>query len=185
MIRNLLCLSLALISGNILAELCSVRTALSQYTNIVRRSAMRVETIRNVGVSNTSGAQYQELCRAVSNETDSVFRNMSQITTNAAERLVLMSTGWQYSEDYYLNVYDILADMAMSNLVTRAELEWYGMPDRNDLSNCIRCRYREPRVMNLAHSIYVVTADTNWYQSVVSGISYTNYLEEVSAGIWE
>lgn len=161
-----------------------VRQALDIYTNSVRRTLMRVETIRNVGMANTQGEAYRNLCRAVSNDVNATFRRLPEITTNAAERLVLMSTAWMGDENLYLSTYEVLADLAISNQVAKSELEWFGLPDRNDLSNCIRCRYREARVTNLVYKIAQVTGDTNQYRSVVSGESYTNYLEEVSAGLW-
>ena len=161
-----------------------VRHALDIYTNSVRRTLVRVETIRNVGVSNAQGEPYQNLCRAVSNDIAGTFLHLHEITTNAAERLVLMSTAWQWDENSYLDAYDVLAGLAISNRVSKSELEWFGMPDRNDLSNCIRCRYRETRVTNLVYKIARVTGDTNQCRAVVSGESYTNYLEEVSAGLW-
>jgi len=162
----------------------AVRQALDNYTNSVRRTLVRVETIRNVGVANTRGEAYRALCGAVSNDVAATFRRLPEITTDAAERLVLMSTAWQCDENGYLDAYVVLADLAVSNQVSGAELEWFGSPERNDLSNCIRCRYREPRVTNLVRKITQVTGKTNWCNAVISGASYTNYLEEVSAGLW-
>ena len=167
-----------------LADVSPLRSVLDQYVNSVKKASMRVETIRNVGVADAGGQAYLELCGAVSNSADVVFRDLPSVTTNAAERLVLMSTAWRYDEDYYLHIYSLLAEMALSNRVSKAELEWYGLPERNDLTNCIRCRYREPAVANLALRISQVTGDTNFYQTIISGAAYTNYLEEVSAGLW-
>jgi len=167
------------------ADIGEVRAALDQYTNSVRRTAVRVETIRNVGVPNVEGAAYCVLCQTVSNDVATVFHGMPQITTNAAERLLLMSTAWQYDENFYLRAYTVLADMALSNQVSSAELEWFSLPKRNDLANCIRCRYRESQVTNLAYKISQVTGDLNTYHEIVTGVSYTNYLEEVAAGLWQ
>jgi len=163
----------------------SVRSALDAYTNSVRRTAVRVETIRNVGVANIQGEAYRALCCMISNDVEAIFRQMPEITTNAAERLVLMSTALQGDENGYLDAYVVLADLAVSNQVSGAELEWFGSPERTDLSNCIRCRYRESRVTNLVCKITQVTGNTNWCNSVISGASYTNYLEEVAAGLWQ
>jgi len=162
----------------------AVRSALDNYEDGVRRSSMSANAIYNLSVADTTGNAYVELCRLVSNDVQSVFQGMSSIATNEAERLVLMSTAWQYDENYYLSAYDVIANMALSNEVSRTECDWFGSPKRNDLANCIRCRYQETCVTNLAHKIMIVTGNTNWYWSVISGESYSNYLEEASSGLW-
>ena len=129
---------------------------------------------------------YGEFSIAVSNCWREALSNFASIATNAVDRLLLLGVGEQFEEDFYIDYMNVVSELKTNGVITASELKWIAWSPRSDLLTCIRRRYREPKVMMLVDKYKVsMQQHTNYWNDVLSGAAYTNYLEEVEAGLWQ
>lgn len=129
---------------------------------------------------------YREFASVVSNDWSSVLGHLGELATNNLERLLVLGVGKTYDEDFYIEYMGALAGMATNNAVSVDELSWARASTRFDLQSCLFRRYQEPKVINLIEKYKIaMPQQTNHWNDVLSGVAYTNYLEEVAAGLWQ
>ena len=129
---------------------------------------------------------YAGFASSISNCWREVLENFEVIATNRLERLLVLGVGKQYSEDFYIDYMGVLSDMRTNSIITAKELEWAQASTRYDLMSCLIRRYHEPKVIDLVnkYKISMPTSSNRW-NNILSGAAYTNYLEEVAAGLWQ
>ena len=148
----------------------------------VRRDAP--EYIREFGIPLKRYPAYQELVGIVSNNQETICANFGACATNELSRMVLLAAWWGGDDTLYVNGLSNCLDMAMSGVVTRADLDWYRTAHFNvRRGNILALRYDEPGMSNLVSRLYGFTGETNTCNRILSGearISITNYLNEIS-----
>lgn len=151
----------------------------------ILRPAVLGESMNFIGFSEKYDS-YGEFARSVSNCWREALSNFGLIATNAVDRFLLLGVGEQFDEDFYIDYMDGVVDLNTNGIVTASELNWIAWPPRPDLLTCIRRRYRESKVMTLVDKYKIAMPQkTNYWNDVLSGAAYTNYLEEVEAGLWQ
>ena len=142
------------------------------------------EYIREFGIPLKRYPAYQELVGIVSNNQETVCANFGACATNELSRMVLLAAWWGGDDTLYVNGLSNCLDMAMSGVVTRAELDWYRTAHFNvRRGNILALWYDEPGISNLVSRLYGFTGETNTCNRILSGearISITNYLNEIS-----
>lgn len=145
----------------------------------ILEEAMNFEWFRNNPV-------YRSFSSVVSNGWDEVLTSLPAIATNDLERLLVLGVGKQYGEDFYIDFMGRLSDMKTNNVITASEFAWARASTRYDLMSCLIRRYQEPKVIELVNKYKVsIPSQTNRWNGILSGAAYTNYLEEVSIGLWQ
>ena len=142
------------------------------------------EYIREFGIRLKRYPAYQELVGIVSNNQETICANFGACATNELSRMVLLAAWWGGDDTLYVNGLSNCLDMAMSGVVTRADLDWYRTAHFNvRRGNILALRYDEPGMSNLVSRLYGFTGETNACNRILSGgarISITNYLNEIS-----
>lgn len=129
---------------------------------------------------------YAGFASSISNCWREVLANFEAIATNNLERLLVLGVGKQYGEDFYIDYMGVLSDLRTNGTITAKEFSWARASTRFDLQSCLFRRYQEPKVIELIDKYKAaMPGRTNYWDSVLSGAAYTNYLEEVEAGLWQ
>ena len=129
---------------------------------------------------------YRAFAVTVSNNWCVALSNFCAIATNETERLLLIGVGQQFDEDFYIDYMGTLSDLRTNNVITAEELQWAASPIRAYLLTCILRRYSEPKVIQLVNKYRVSRPHlTDYWNDILSGAAYTNYLEEVEMGLWQ
>ena len=162
-----------------------LRSALNDYEQTKHGRYADIYGLRNYGVS--VNREYVRLATLVSNDYKNVFANVGKIATNDAERLLVLGAGWQFGEAFYLDCLDELVDLGMRGKVSTNEIYWYRTGSwQSKLINCLRVRYKEPRITNIIHKLMRLEPNRKaYYEQILSGESYTNYLHEMEARLWD
>lgn len=166
------------------ALLC-VRQAVS---NVVSQLSLAGERgsrqFKEFGFRPNQSSGYQELSQCVSNNFVDVYSSFGFCANNEMERLVLLSAGWAFDDDYFMRCYSNNVLLAEKGDISRDDLKWFcdacGVERR---VNLLALRIDEPGVSNLVMRIREITGMTNYYNRVLSGdarVAYTNYLHESS-----
>ena len=165
-----------------------VRAALTTVVDSLppRRSGAS-DYMREFGFRNRGTSAYRNLAEVASNNYEIVISNIHQCATNDLERMVLMSAGWGYDDDYFLRWYSDLVDLAMAGVVSQDEVRWYSEGSGNEWRmNLLAIRYDAPGVSNLVLKLQGLSGRTNYYQKVLNGESKRSYLQykaEVECGL--
>ena len=153
--------------------------ATNQWNYWLVEEAMNFEWIKDV-------SDYRAFAAVVSNNWTLALEHLNELATNDLERLLILGVGKTYDEDFYIEYMSALASMTTNNLVLAKEFSWARASTRFDLQSCLFRRYQEPKVIELIGKYKAAQPDrTNYWNSVLSGAAYTNYLEEVEAGLWQ
>jgi len=136
-----------------------------------------VHMLYNMPTCFTQLQSYPILVAGVSNNLSAVMDHFGICATNRSEKLVLMSVGWAYDDDYYLRFMDGLSAVAVSGGVTADDYRWYCSAHRNELRlNILALRYQEPIVSNILNRVEMFTGDTNRCNRIRSGEARSSYL---------
>lgn len=174
--------------GTLGAEgLPGVRVALNEYERLVDSEYLQASYLRdaqnfNLGLSGSY--PYKTFAIAVSNDWRMMLNNMNSIATNSAERLLILGTGRVFDENRYIDYLDTLATMRTNGVISATELKWFEASSRYDQMSCLIRRYRQPNIANLVEKLKIALPRTNYWDAILSGTAYTNYLEEARAGLW-
>ena len=127
---------------------------------------------------------YHEFAVVISNHFPAAMLHLGELTTNALDRLAIIGTGRVFDENCYVDYLDCLVTQCTNGCVSRAELEWFEATSRHDQMSVLIRRYREGKIASLIQRLSVLQPASNYWADVLSGVAYTNYLEEVDAGLW-
>lgn len=151
----------------------------------ILRPAVLGEPMNFVGFSEKYDS-YAAFSHSVSNCWREALENFEVIATNTVDRFLLLGVGEQFGEDFYIDYMNGVADLNTNGVITVSELNWIAWPPQPNLLTCIRRRYREPKVIMLVDKYKIsMPQKTNYWNDILSGAAYTNYLEEVAAGLWQ
>ena len=130
--------------------------------------------------------EYMSFAQMVSNDYKNVFANVNEIATNNAERLLVFAVGWQFDEEFYLLCLEELADLGLKGKVTAFEIKWYRCLNHDSkYTNMLRVRYKEPRIIELVKKLMQVEPKAKkYYEKILTGESYQEYLQEMKARLW-
>lgn len=129
---------------------------------------------------------YAVFANAVTNDWREILANLNEVATNEVERLLIIGVGLHYDEDFYLDFSSVLCDMHTNGVITAEELLFGRASHRYDLNSCMIRRYQEPKVIELVNKYKTANPQqADYWDGVLSGAAYTNYLEEVEAGLWQ
>lgn len=141
--------------------------------------AMNFEWFQTNGV-------YNSFSVTISNDLANVLAKFSEIATNSLERLLVLGVGKHFDEDFYIAFIDALSGMRTNKVISAREFSWAQTSARFDLMSCFIRRYQEPRVRVVIEKLSVAEPNhSNHWNKVLSGVAYTNYLEEVEIGLWQ
>ena len=180
--------AVSIICGQVILQagtLQGVRTALTMYQKTEYGRQNNIYELKNCGLS--VNREYVLLSTLVSNDYKNVFANVGAVATNDVERLLVFGAGWQFGEAFYLDCLDELVDLGMRGKVSTNEIYWYRTGSwQSKLINCLRVRYKEPRITNIIHKLMRLEPNRKaYYEQILSGESYTNYLHEMEARLWD
>ena len=161
----------------------SVRDKLDQYIASIGDHKCSESEIYEWGI--VTNSQYMMFSNSVTNQLMNVLTNISSVATNSAEKLLVLGVGEMYDSDYYIEFYSRIAELAIQGLYSRREVKWLSIPHGAQHWNSVRIRYRENAVSNLMHKIRLAVPEwQNRCDEILSGVSYSNYVNEVNSGLW-
>jgi hypothetical protein len=127
---------------------------------------------------------YFQFSNYVSNDFRNIISKFSHVATNEVDRFLLLGVGKQFDEDFYIDFLTELCVLQTNNIITARELDWASASTRYDLDSCLIRRYKEPKVISLVNSMKKIFPQQRFWDKVLSGERYTNYLHEAAAGQW-
>lgn len=128
------------------------------------------EYIIEFGYRYRDNQAYPKMAELVSNNFEYVYANFSDLATNAVQRLILLSGGWAYDEDYYIESYSKILDLAIAGDISEQEFRWFesaGRPLRT--TSILAYRYKEPRVREIVYRYLEYSGNTNRCEYILSG----------------
>lgn len=142
------------------------------------------EEVHELGLK--SNLTFQALSQFVVNNWANVLGGMDAITTNKNERLFVLYAGVVIGETNFLSRISQIADSALSNKVSLAELRFYktqcSISDHYAASSLIR-RYQEPSISNLIMKLNAAGAYPQGVSEIFSGEAKELYLDAVHDGL--
>ena len=109
---------------------------------------------------------------------------LSECPKGDVRRLLILSSGWGYDDDYFLKGFANNLDLLDSKIVTQDEVRWYLEGSRNERRmNLLALNYNRPGVSNIVLRYASIIGDTNFCQRVLSGEakrSFEEYMSEIS-----
>ena len=167
----------------------SVRAQLQAAKSDIPAESLRVAVIGealNFADFGSKYLSYRTFASYVSNDWQNVLGNFGVIATNTVDRLLILGVAEQYDEDFYIDCMGMLSDMATNGVISAMELQWVGWSYRPELRSCLCRRYQEPKVIELVNKYKVsMPQHVNHWNDILSGVAYTNYLEEAEIGLWQ
>lgn len=153
-------------------------------SNLPQRAGGSLLHMKEFGFRNRKTAEYAALAQAVSNAEEKAWVEINNCATNELERMILLSAGWAYDDDYYLKCYSNVLALAEAGVLNLGEVRWFGEGSRNERRmNLLALRYDMPGISNLVFRLQAITGNTNYCQKILSGESkrlYLQYTEEMS-----
>lgn len=128
------------------------------------------EYIISFGYHYRDNEAYPQMAEVVSNNFKYVYENFSNMATNAIQRLIILSAGWAYDEDYYIESYSKILDLAIAGQITKQEFRWFecaGGPTRT--SAILSCRYKDAKVRDIISRYQEYSGNTNRCEYILSG----------------
>ncbi len=161
-----------------------LRDAFDAYKRTEKERVIDIIGLQEWGIS--PNKEYMNFAQMVSNDYKNVFANVNSIATNQAERLLVFGVGWQFDEEFYIACLEELADLGLKGEVTASEVEWYRITSYNaKYINILRVRYKEPRIIELVKKLMQVEPKAKkYYEKILTGESYQEYLQEMKARLW-
>lgn len=170
--------------------LSNIRQPLSRVIENYGTKRLRPLVILNdwEGLNVQTNVDFENLSRIVANRWGEVLSLMPEISTNQAERLVVVAAGVGVGETNFLARIGQMADMALSNRVSAAELRFYktqcSIADHHAVSSLVR-RYQEPPISNLIMKLNAAGAYPQGVSRIFSGEAYEFDLDAVHDGLVE
>jgi len=155
---------------------------------VIRRLDIRRDLVGmyfNYGIRCATNSEYRALAVAVSNEWQSVLGNLSRCATNQLERLLVLGVRDQFDEDFFYDYVEGVFGQWQAGRVSTAELQWIRHSDKPGFDHLFERRYNVERARRLVAKFQESEPNNMHWQKVLSGEAYTNYLEEVAAGLWK
>lgn len=127
---------------------------------------------------------YRAFAASISNEWRTVLVDFRRLGTNETDRLAVLGVGKCFDENFFIAYCKSVADLQAKGMVSERELEWALASGRTDLDTCLLRRYAEPEVKSLVLKLKSAFPKNGGWDGILTGRAYTNYVEEVEAGVW-
>lgn len=164
-----------------------VREALSALINEKHWDDSYYHTIINYDIDyrDVKTENYRNLVSAVSSNNKDVLANLDSCATNRLERILVLSVRDKVDIDFYLEFVDCLASMAENGRSSLKELHWTIFPIGTVYEKHLVRSYRDQRTRRLIEKLQRIGAlDKAYCDDILSGKAYREYVNEVSAGLW-
>jgi len=135
------------------------------------------------GIICSTNAEYRALAVTVSNQWQTVLGNLSRCATNQLERLLVLGVRDQFDETFFCDYVEGVFDLWQTGVVSKVELDWVRTGDRPGFGYFFERRYNVERVRRLVSRFREAEPNRSQWRRVLSGEAYTNYMENVEAGI--
>lgn len=166
----------------------NIRSPLSRIVEGYDTNRLRPFVILNdwEGLNIQTNADFESLSRIVSTSWGDVLNLMPEISTNQAERLIVVAAGVVVGETNFLTRVDQMADMVLSNKISSVELRFYktqySISDHYAVSVLVR-RYQEPSISNLIMKLNTAGAYPQGVSHIFNGAAKELYLDAVHDGL--
>lgn len=111
-----------------------------------------IRCLREEGVCFRTNFHFKAIAEILSNGWQEAWGNLPEVAPNANDRLIVLAASIKSTEGDFLAKIDALADLVLSNEVSRSEFSWYwseyAIADHHSASAMFR-RYAESSVSNL------------------------------------
>lgn len=160
------------------------RGAIDQVTSRLDARRNLVGQYLDYGIDCASNVEYLALATIVSNNYQAVLRNFRQCATNQLERLLVLGVRNRFGAAFYMDFMDELVTLKTNGVISAQEFSWALYTEDVELEKYLERKYKQPRVRNLVGRIKVAEPMNAYWDKVLSGVAYTNYLDQVRAGLW-
>lgn len=161
-----------------------VQTRIGQVASELPVRRKNPEMLFNYDIVFATNASYRALVTTVSNNWRNVLASLSLCATNQFERLLVLGARDRFGADFYMDFMDELVTMKTNGLISAKEFSWARSTEEPELERYLDRKYRTPRVRALVERFKVAEPMNDDWDDVLSGVAYTNYLNEVEAGMW-
>ena len=161
-----------------------VRTRIALMTAELPMRRKHSEMLWNYDIVFATNVSYCALAATVSNDWRNALANLALCATNQFERLLVLGVRDRFGADFYMDFMDELVTMKTNDLITAKEFSWARSTEVPELERYLERRYQKPRVRTLVGRFKIAEPENPRWDDVLSGAAYTNYLDEVSAGLW-
>lgn len=161
-----------------------VQTRIGRVASELPMRRKNPEMLFNYDIVFATNASYRALASTVSNNWRNVLANLSLCATNQFERLLVLGVRDRFGADFYMDFMDELVTMKTNGLITAKEFSWARSTEDPELERYLDRRYRTPEVRALVERFKVAEPMNDAWDDILSGVAYTNYLDEVAAGMW-
>lgn len=178
-------LAIIMASSFVNADVVSdVRTSIAQVMSDIPRRRRHLGTLWNYDVVFAANVSYCTLATVVSNDWRNALANLSRCATNQFERLLVLGVRDRFGAGFYLDFMEELVAMRTNGVISAKEFSWARSTEVPELERYLECHYNTPRVRTVVEMFKIAEPTNPRWDDVLSGVAYTNYLEEVSAGLW-
>lgn len=161
-----------------------VRAGIAQVIEELPVRRRHVGVLWNYDIVFATNSSYCALAAMVSNNWRVVLENLDRCATNQYERLLLLGTRDRFGADYYMDFMDALVDIRTNGQITAEEFSWTESTEVAGLERLLERDYCLPRVRALVGRFKIAEPNNSYWDEVLSGVAYSNYLGEVEAGVW-
>ena len=161
-----------------------VRTRIAQVATELPVRRKHPEMLWNYDIVFATNASYSALAITVSNDWRNALANLALCATNQFERLLVLGVRDRFGAEFYVEFMDELVTLRTNDLITAKEFSWARSTEVPELERCLERQYQDPRVRALVERFKIAEPANPRWDDVLSGVAYTNYLQEVSAGVW-
>lgn len=190
--------AICLISLNMIISLisvngrCNVIESKSSISNIMSRIVGQLpegrkgsyDHVLSFGLKYRALPLYGEFIGILSNDFQLTSKLLLEYPKRDIRRLLILSSGWGYDDDYFLECLSNNLELVEAKIVTQDEVRWYLEGSRDERRmNLLALNYNSPGVSNIVLRYASVIGDTNFCQRVLSGdakCSYEEYASEIS-----
>ena len=180
----MLAFSINLAQARVTNSIAEVNAAIGSLERRLSCAQKNVPVILDCGISFATNGEYGALTRCVSNDWQNVLGNLDRCASNQFQRLMVLSVRDRFGADFYIDFMGKLVDLRTNGVLSAEELDWAMYTTEPELENYFERKYRNQRVRTLAVRIRAASNHTNYWDRVLSGLAYTNYIDEVETGLW-
>lgn len=175
---------MALPVGLLADSLQATRQLISRVISLLPEDDRDVDGILDSGISFATNAEYRSLAVVVSNDWRNVLANINLCATNQLERLLVFGVRDQFDVGFYLDFLDAAVSMKTNSVISSRELDWVRGTNHPEMERYLVRHYLDQRVREVVLHLQDAEPSRLLWGRILSGEAYTNYLDQVEAGMW-
>lgn len=161
-----------------------VRKALDLVVHEIYSDPYAHNIILEYGIGQTDNEKYRNLVAEVAYNAGDVLSHFDAYATNQTERLLILSVRDQLDDRFYVSFCNRVVDLAAKGVISRDELLWTVFPVSSEYERYLVRSYRDPATRLLLEKLQRVDgASGEYYQDVLSGKAYEEYVKQVESGL--